>query len=298
MHPSHGHDQTIVNGISRIGYMKGGKAAHWNDEEMADVFTREALEFLEAHQGERFFLMFSAHDPHVPRVPHPRFAGCSGMGPRGDAIVQFDANVGTILDALERLKLSQKTLVVLTSDNGPVVDDGYKDDAVEKLGRHRPSGPWRGGKYSNFEAGTRVPLVVRWPGRIEPGESEALVAQVDLTASFAALTDQTLADADAPDSVNVLSALLGKSQSGRDHLVEQGGVLSLRRGPWKYIEPGQGPSVNRSTQTELGNNPAGQLYNLAEDPGETTNLLDQKPDIAGELRSRLQALRDSGRTRP
>ena len=141
---------------------------------MADTFTRKAVEFIERHKARPFFLYFATHDIHVPRVPHPRFAGKSGMGPRGDAIVEFDWSVGEVLDALDENGLAENTLVILTSDNGPVVDDGYRDDAVEKLGGHKPAGPFRGGKYSIFEGGTRVPFIVRWPGRVKPGTSKAL----------------------------------------------------------------------------------------------------------------------------
>ena len=141
MHPSHGHDQTIVNGISRIGYMSGGRAARWVDEDMADTITAKAVSFIERHRQRPFFLYFATHDIHVPRVPHPRFGGRSGMGPRGDAILEFDWSVGEILAALDRLQLTEHTLVIVTSDNGPVVDDGYQDQAVEKLGAHRPTGP-------------------------------------------------------------------------------------------------------------------------------------------------------------
>jgi len=163
MHPSHGHDQTIVNGISRIGYMKGGQAARWVDEDIADTITAKATDFISAHKDRPFFLYFATHDIHVPRVPHPRFAGTSGLGPRGDVILQLDWCVGEILKTLDRLKLADDTLLIFTSDNGPVVDDGYKDQAVERLGGHKPSGPLRGGKYSAFDAGTRVPFIVRWP---------------------------------------------------------------------------------------------------------------------------------------
>ena len=209
--PSHGHDQTIVNGISRIGYMTGGKAALWKDEDMADVFTSKAVAFIEQHRAKPFFLFFALHDPHVPRVPHPRFAGKTGLGPRGDVIAQADWSVGEILAALDRLKLTSQTLVIVTSDNGPVVDDGYQDEAVAKLGSHRPAGPFRGGKYSNFEGGTRVPFLVRWPGRVKRGVSDALMSQVDLLASFAAFTGQKLAPTDAPDSQDMLGTLLGGS---------------------------------------------------------------------------------------
>ena len=297
MHPSHGHDMTIVNGISRIGYMTGGKAALWKDEDMADVFTGKAVQFIEHQKAKPFFLFFALHDPHVPRVPHPRFVGKSGMGPRGDAILQADWCVGEVLKKLDQLKLANNTIVILTSDNGPVVDDGYKDDAVEKLGQHKPAGPLRGGKYSNFEAGTRVPFIVRWPGQVKRGVSNALVSQIDFLASFAAFTKQNLAQADAPDSYNVMSALFGKDKTGREHLVEQASVLSLRVGNWKYIEPGRGPKIIANTNTETGNDPNGQLYDLASDMGETRNLAAQHPDKVKEMTARLQKIRQDGRSR-
>ena len=175
-------------------------------------------------------------------------------------------------------RLDRDTLVIFTSDNGPVVDDGYRDDAAEKLGDHRPAGPWRGGKYSNFEGGTRVPLIVWWPSRVGHGQSSALVSQVDLLASLAALVQQQLPPDAAPDSMNVLDALLGESPTGRDHLVQQAGVLSLRQGRWKLIEPGTGAKINRNTNTELGNDSQPQLFDLADDPGETVNLATQHPD--------------------
>lgn len=301
MHPSHGHDMTIVNGISRIGFMTGGKAALWADEEMADVFTGKAVAFIERsvrqNAGKPFFLYFATHDPHVPRVPHPRFLGKTTMGPRGDAIIEADWSAGEIMAALDRLKLTRNTLVIFSSDNGPVVDDGYKDDAVAKLGGHKPAGPLRGGKYSNFEGGTRVPFIVRWPGKVKPGVSGALVCQIDLLASLAAFTKQPLAGADAPDSVNVLPALLGKSQTGRQQLVEQATVLSLRQRQWKYIEPGKGRKIATETNTELGNDPDGQLYDLATDIGETRNLVAKHPEIANGMKAQLQKIRRDGKSR-
>lgn len=295
---SHGHDRTIVNGISRIGYMSGGNSARWTDEDMADVLTQRALTFIERRREQPFFLFFSTHDIHVPRVPHPRFVGKSGMGPRGDALVQFDWCVGELLKALDRHGLTNDTLVILSSDNGPVVDDGYQDEAVEKLGDHKPAGPFRGGKYSSFEGGTRVPFLVRWPARVKPGVSDALVCQIDLLASLSALTGQPLAESDGPDSFDVLPALLGESAEGRDHLVEHARSLSLRIGPWKYIEPSRGPKINQNTNTELGGEPEGQLFNLLADLGERTNLVAAQPERAREMQQRLQQIRDAGRSRP
>jgi arylsulfatase A-like enzyme len=298
LHPSHGHDQTIINGISRIGYMTGGKAARWIDENMADTYVRKAVEFIEQNRNAPFFLYFASHDPHVPRAPHPRFVEKSSCGTRGDVIVQFDWCVGAILDCLDRLNLSRNTLVILTSDNGPVVDDGYKDGAVENLKDHKPAGPWRGGKYSNFEGGTRVPFIVRWPGRVRSGVSSALISQIDLLASFAGLTGHKLEPGQAPDSRNTLAALLGDEPAGRDQLVEHAGVLAVRRGNWKFIQPGRGAKRNANTNTEMGNDPAGLLFNLADDPGETRNLAAEQPDKAAQLKDALEIILKSGRLPP
>jgi arylsulfatase A-like enzyme len=291
VHPSHGHDQAIVNGISRIGYMTGGRGALWNDEDMADVFTRKAVAFLEQHRAKPFFLFFALHDPHVPRVPHPRFVGATSMGPRGDAIAQLDWSVGEVLATLDRLGLAKDTLVLFSSDNGPVLDDGYRDAAVEKRGDHTPAGPFRGGKYSNFEGGTRVPFIVRWPSRVAPGVSEALISQIDLMASFAALVASPLSAGVAGDSENLMPALLGTSQTGRSVLIEEAGALSVRQAQWKYVAPGPGPRINQNTQIELGNDPAPQLYDLSVDPGERTNLASAKPDKVRELAALLEQVR-------
>ena len=291
MAPSHGHDQTIVNGISRIGFMKGGKAALWKDEDMADDFTGRAVRFIEQQKAKPFFLFFALHDPHVPRVPHPRFAGKSTLGPRGDVILEADWSVGQILDTLDRLKLIDNTLVIFTSDNGPVVDDGYRDDAVAKLGGHTPSGPFRGGKYSHFEGGTRVPCIVHWPARVKAGTSDALISQVDLLASLAALVKKPLAAGDGPDSIDTLAALLGTAKTGRAELIEQAGGQAIRVGQWKYIEPSKRPTMNVQTNTELGNDTVPQLYDLARDPGERQNVAEQNAAKVAELQGRLDAIR-------
>jgi arylsulfatase A-like enzyme len=154
MHPSHGHDQTIINGVSRIGTMTGAKAERWVDEDMADTLAKKAVSFIEQNKANPFYLYFATHDIHVPRMPHERFQGKTTLGYRGDAIVEFDWSVGEIVKTLERLKLAGNTLIVLCSDNGPVLDDGYVDGAVEKLGSHTPAGPFSGGKYSVYEGGT------------------------------------------------------------------------------------------------------------------------------------------------
>jgi arylsulfatase A-like enzyme len=269
--------------------MKGGKSALWKDEEMADTFTREAVAFIKRNRSGPFFLYLATHDIHVPRVPHPRFAGKSGMGPRGDAIVEFDWSVGEVLRALDEGGLADNTLVILTSDNGPVVDDGYRDEAAEKLGGHKPAGPFRGGKYSKFEGGTRVPFLVRWPGRVRPGASKALVCQVDLVASLAALVGLPDRIATAPDSRDHLAALLGRDPVGRESLIEHAGGLALRRGKWKFIPASNGPKKNVPTNSELGNDPAPQLYDLDADPGETRSLAADHPEVVARLRKELDA---------
>lgn len=289
--PSHGHDFTIVNGISRIGYSAGGKAARWNDETMADDLTRRAVKFIGDHKARPFFLYFSTHDIHVPRVPHPRFVGKTDMGPRGDVIVQLDWCVGEILAALKQHALDSNTLVIFSSDNGPVVDDGYQDQAVAKLGDHKPAGPWRGSKYSKFEGGTRAPFLVRWPGRVKPGVSDALVSQIDFAASFASLTGVKLPAGLGTDTQDVLPALLGDSKNGRDTLVQHSGTLSLRQGRWKFIPVNKGVARFQQTNTETGNAPQPQLYDLTADPGERNNLAAAQPERVKEMAAALQKIR-------
>ena len=187
MNRHHGHNNSIVNGIPRIGFMKGGKSAKWSDVDIADHFLDKAKNWVKTHKDGPFFLYYALNEPHVPRTPNQRFVGLSGMGPRGDAILEADWCIGELIKTLHNEGLLENTLIVFTSDNGPVLNDGYFDDAVEKLGKHKPNGPLRGGKYSLFEAGTRVPFVTYWKGKIEPKVSHALVCQMDLLASFAKL---------------------------------------------------------------------------------------------------------------
>jgi arylsulfatase A-like enzyme len=297
MHPSHGHDMTIINGISRIGYMSGGKSARWTDEKIAEVITGKAVRFIKSNRDKPFFLYFSTHDIHVPRVPDKQFAGKSGLGPRGDVILEFDWSVGQIINAIDSMNLSDNTIIIVTSDNGPVVDDGYMDQAVELLNGHTPSGPLRGGKYSLLEGGTRVVFIVRWTGKVIPGVSKALLSQIDLMASFASLTGQTLSADDAPDSFNQIDALLGKTLHGRDWVVEHSGRLSIIKDDWKLIEPGAGPNLLVNTNTETGNSIFPQLYNMNSDIGEKFNVAKHNPDLVNEMTELLRKIRTDGRTR-
>ncbi len=208
----HGHNSSIVNGVPRIGFMKGGETAKWSDVDMADHFLGKAMEYVKGHKEKPFFLYYAMQQPHVPRTPHPRFEGKSGMGPRGDVIVEADWCVGEFMKMLDEEGILENTLVIFSSDNGPVLNDGYDDDAVEKLGDHTPSGSLRGGKYSLFEAGTRVPMITYWKGKIEPGVSDALFCQLDLLASLAALVGK---EESSTDSQDLLDVLMGKESLGK-----------------------------------------------------------------------------------
>lgn len=300
MHPSHGHDMTIVNGVSRIGYMTGGKSALWKDEDFADILVNKAKDFIEKERSHPFFLYFSTHDIHVPRLPNSRFAGKSGLGPRGDVMLQLDWTVGELVSTLKKKGLLDNTIIIFTSDNGYVLDDGYKDEAVEKLGDHKAGGVYRGGKYSAFEAGTRVPFIVSWKGHIKKGKvNDALFSQIDMYASFAKLAGVPIAEGQAPDSKDHLNVLLNKSQESRPFLVEQSlnSTLSLIVGNWKYTSPSNGPKMNKDTNTELGNLSEPQLYDLKNDPGETKNLASANPEKVNEMRTMLEQIKNAGKTK-
>ncbi len=281
---SHGHNNSVINGIGRIGLQFGGQSALWNDESMADVFVEQARNYLSTReQGQPFFLFFSSQDIHVPRAPHPRFKGQSELGYRGDAMVQLDWATGQILAALDENGLRNNTLVIFSSDNGPVYDDGYEDgttvhtSTAEVDRGHDASGPYRGGKYQIYEGGTRVPFILSWPGHIQPGKTDAMVSQIDLLASFAELLEIELQPEQAIDSRSTLAALLGHESMGNELMLEEAGAkLALRRGNWKYIQ-------NKSGQD-------GELYDLEKDVGEQHDVAAEHPQIARDLRRLLQEI--------
>ena len=199
----HGHFNSIVNGISRIGYMKGGKSALWSDIDMADEFLNKAKQYIDEVKDEPFFLFYTLQQPHVPRTPHPRFVGSSGMGPRGDVIKEADWCIGEIYNHLEKNNLLENTLIIISSDNGPVLNDGYYDDAVEKIGDHTPFGILRGGKYSLFEAGTKVPFITYWKNKIKPQVSNEMVSQIDYLNSISSLLGSKIRSTDGVDLSDV-----------------------------------------------------------------------------------------------
>jgi arylsulfatase A-like enzyme len=288
--PSHGHDGTIVNGISRIGWMTGGRSARWKDEDIAAVITARAVRFIEEQRDRPFFLYFATHDVHVPRAPHPRFRGTSQHGLRGDAIHELDWSVGEILATLDKLHLSDQTLVLFSSDNGGVMDDGYLD-GTQNPSSHRCNGPLRDFKGSSYEGGSRVPWIARWPGHVPAGQVSAeLVCHVDLLATMASLTGQKLSAADAPDSFDLLPALLASKPARpcREGLVLQAGDgarLAVREGNWKLI-----PAGPKQSQVEL--------FDLGQDLAETTNVAARHPEVVARLQTLLERAKTSDRTRP
>lgn len=285
----HGHNSSIVNGIGRIGFMKGGEAAKWTDIDMADHFLGKAQNYVKTHKDKPFFLYYAMQQPHVPRTPHPRFVGTSGMGPRGDVILEADWMIGEFMKTLEEEGILENTLIVFSSDNGPVLNDGYYDDAVEKLGKHDQNGGLRGGKYSIFEAGTRVPFITYWKGTIKPAVSDAIICQMDLLASLATLTGTTDTFTDSED---LLNTLLGTSTKGRDNLVlEATGKTALRRGDWVYIPDYKGKNFREKVGIEVGNFPFEQLYNLKEDKGQQNNLAESNPEKLSEMKQIFGKLR-------
>lgn len=297
MQPDHGqngqlgHAGTIVDGVSRIGFMTGGTKARWVDEKMAATLAGKATAFIDEHYERPFFLYLATSDIHVPRMPNEQFAGRSLCGVRCDVIEQLDWTVGQVLETLERHKLMDNTLILFTSDNGPVVDDGYDDGSVAALHGHKPAGALRGGKYSLYEGGTRVPFITFWKGHIEAGVSNALISQTDLLASLSALASEALLAGEHFDSQNMLPALLGESETGRETLTEADANqrVAIRHGRWKLLDM-EAPGADGKT-VELPASERYELYDLLTDPGETTNVAARNPEVVKEMAARLEKIR-------
>lgn len=310
---SHGHDMAVVNGIGRIGYMKGGGTALWKDENIADSITARAVDFINKSNDTPFFIYFATNDVHVPRFPHERFRGATNMGMRGDAIAQFDWCVGQLVDALRRKGLLDNTVIILTSDNGPVVDDGYADRAEELLNGHDPMGGLRGGKYSCFEAGTRVPFIVHWPARIKRAAvKDGLVSQIDFASVMAVLANVILPEGAAPDANNLAVEYWFDAENGkqRPYVVQMAAnhTLSLRLDGWKYIAPCNGPAmVPWGPKIETGYLSEPQLYRVSDgktrtvdseclsvqnDSQETENVAEKYPEIVEKMKNILNSFRE------
>ena len=258
---------------------------------MAQQFLGKAEAFVEKNKDKPFFLYYAPHNIHVPRAPNAQFLHTSQCGIRGDSIEELDSVVGGFMDTLKKLNLDKNTIVIFSSDNGPIVNDGYKDGSVLELNGHKPAGPYRGGKYQIYEAGTRLPFIVSWPGTIAPGVSSALVNQVDLYSSLADLVGVADAAKGRPDSQDILPALLGKSPTARTTMVEQSITrLALREGPWQFIQAGAEKNKNKEEGDKSQGPPASadlQLYNLETDPGEKQSVAAQHPDVVQKMSAEL-----------
>lgn len=295
----HGHDGTIINGVSRIGHMRGGQSAIWNDETMGERFAEKAIEFIEQNQNTPFFLYYAMHQPHVPRIPNPKFRGATPHGVRGDVIVEMDWCIGQLLNKIDELGLKQNTIVIFSSDNGPVLNDGYKDQAIELNGQHKMAGPLRGGKYSLFEGGTRVPFIVRWPDTISEKHSHALINQVDLYHSLAKVIGYELTEDEAPDSEQQLEALIGRDPHGRESMVLEGMQYKkvFRDQRYAYIPPHDDDFICQYTGNEKGNMSSAQLYDLFDDIGQLNNLADAMPEKVEQMQKLMDESIKNQKTR-
>ena len=275
-----GHMDSVHNGVGRIGFQKGGVSARWTDETMAELFKEKSEDFIRTavKQNKPFFLYYALHQPHVPRMPGKNFAGKSTLGLRGDVILEADWQVGELSALLDELKISDNTIVIFTSDNGPVLNDGYAEEAVAKNTQtgHKPSGILRGGKYSNFEGGARVPFIVYAPQRVAPGTSDALICQVDFIASFAAMLGIDDSELNTLDSQNTFAAFMGQSPDGRSELLVNTNTIRTPR--WHFI-PNNAPA-------------GGQLFDIQSAPSETANVAKDRPRIVKQLKEQYNALRN------
>lgn len=282
-------------------------------EELDMVFLEKSREFLEEHvrksPGQPFFLYHASHAVHQPSFAGKDFKGKTKAGPHGDFIFEFDAVVGELLQTLEKLKVADNTLVIVTSDNGPEVAAvvGMRRDY-----QHDGARPWRGIKRDDWEGGHRVPFLVRWPGHVKPSTiCDQMINQTDIMATVAAIVGEKLPSDAAEDSFNMLPAFLGKADAPiRPYMIEQAfsGArwLSIRRGNWKYLDHTGSGGNNYEKAEELkpyfipdtAPDAPGQLYDMSKDPGERTNLYFEHPKIVTELKSLLQKAKADGRSRP
>ena len=282
----------------------GGLAPGFKHIEVLPTLTeraeQEILTHGKSHRERPLFLYFALPAPHTPWVPTTEFAGRSKVPLYGDFVMQVDATVGRILAALDEAKMAENTLVVFTSDNGPV---WYEEDEAKYM--HRAAGIYRGMKGDAWEGGHRMPFVMRWPARIKAGGvTNQLACHADLFATCAALVGHPLPEDAAEDSIDLSRVLSGTADEAaplRESLIvnSTGDLLTVRRGSWKLIPfRGSGgfskPKIIRDIPR---GEPQGQLYDLATDPAETKNLYDEYPEVVTELTNLLDKSRKSGRTR-
>lgn len=282
-------------------------APDYDIEEVDMVFLQKSKEFLAEHvkrqPAKPFFLYHATSAVHLPSFAAAQFRGKTEAGPHGDFIHELDFIVGELLDTLERLGVADDTLVMLSSDNGPEVTSVARMRADYG---HDGARPWRGMKRDDWEGGHRVPFIVRWPGRVRPGSTSAqTVSLTDVMATCAAVCGATLPAGAALDSCNLLPVLLrgDGSRPARDYTVQQAlAVFSIRQGPWKYLDHrGSGgnnydsPELRAFALPDTAPGAPGQLYNLDDDPGETTNLYFNHPGIVAELKGLLDRWKSSAK---
>lgn len=287
-------------------WRRGKIAENMQLEEVLPKFTDEAISIIENHHRaasagvtqQPLMLYLALPSPHTPWLPAPDFAGQSEVGLYGDFMQMVDAMIGRVLEALDTAGMAEETLVIFSSDNGPV----WYDRDVRKW-QHDSAGDLRGMKGDAWEAGHRMPFIVRWPGRVAAGStSDQMVCFTDLLATLASIVGDELATDEGPDSFDFSPALLGRESSNpvRTSLVMESsaGLMSVREGPWKLIDGLGSGGFSRPSKVEPApGGPRGQLYNLANDLGETQNLYDQHPEVVGRLRQILKDAQQSPSTR-
>ncbi len=267
------------------GFKLSGVLGRLTDEACDSIRKRAA-----ASDGKPMFLYLALTAPHTPWLPAPEFAGASGAGMYGDFMTMVDAQVGRVLKALERSGMAGETLVLFSSDNGPV---WYPAD-VKRFG-HDAVGGLRGMKGDAWEGGHRMPFIVRWPGRVAAGSTTGqVVCFTDLMATFAEITGTSLPAGAGPDSFSILPVLEGRQPAGESvrgplvMLAADGRTKLIRSGDWKLIDgPGSG---GFSKYKRAGNAPPGQLYNLSEDPSETRNLYRDAPDRVAKMLKQMKVI--------
>lgn len=281
----------------------GGIAPGLELKDVLPRFTEEAVATIRAHAdlaaSQPLFLYLAYPAPHTPWLPAPEFQGRSRAGMYGDFMEMVDAMIGKVLQALNEAGLAEDSLVIFTSDNGPV----WYDTDVERFG-HDASGGWRGMKGDAWEGGHRMPFIVRWPQRVQAGSvSHQTICFTDLLATLAAILEVDLPVEAGPDSFNLLPVWLGKHSGERPIrgplvIPSANGTWSIRSGPWKLITALGSGGFSKPARVEPSTEgPRGQLYNLALDPGETDNLYLRRPEEVQRLQLELTRIRTSGRTR-